>query len=254
MPPKPFPTHFLCVPIVTPSSRPQLALSLEAFAVDVTNPASFGVPREAIRPVGTLHLTLGVFAFPRDKDEGLKKATQLLKSLKVKDLLPTPVPPAPIVQAGEKPTATGPPTLTLRGLASMQSVHKTSVLYAPPVDPDGTLQAFCERVRRIFQEAGLLVEDTRPLLLHATILNTVYAKGVERSEGVGQPRKSFHRRRERLTIDAQGILERYEDQVWLENFKVTKIAICKMGANKIVVDGVEDEVYEVVAETDIYAT
>ena len=50
----------------------------------------------------------------------------------------------------------------------------------------------------------------------------------------------------RLTVDARGILDRYSDQVWMENVPVERIAICKMGAQKTVVDGVEDAEYEAV--------
>jgi activating signal cointegrator complex subunit 1 len=57
-------------------------------------------------------------------------------------------------------------------------------------------------------------------------------------------------RRERMVFDATGILERYEDLVWMEDVPLEKVAICRMGAKKTgyVVDGVEDEVYEVDAE------
>lgn len=120
----------------------------------------------------------------------------------------------------------------------MQSASKASTLYAAPVDPDGTLQGFCQKLKSIFTEAGVLVQDTRPLLLHATILNTIYVKG--RRQG---------NKREKLTVDARGMLDRYDDFVWMENVAIEKIAICRMGA-KDVGDG-EDQAYEVEAEIDI---
>lgn len=184
---------------------------------------------------------MGVFAFPGG--ESLERATALLRGLKLRDLLGT----TPNQRSG--PGSEGPSadqlTIALRGLSSMQPASKASMLYAPPVDQLGTLQAFCEKLRSVFQEAGLLMEDHRPLLLHATVLNTVYVKG----RRGGGPSKG--KRRERLTIDARGILDRYEDQVWLENFKVEKVALCRMGAKKMDVDGVEDEAYEVEAEVDL---
>lgn len=56
--------------------------------------------------------------------------------------------------------------------------------------------------------------------------------------------------KERLTVDAQNILDQYEGQVWMEDVEIDKVAICRMGAKKtgVVVDGVEDEEYEVDAE------
>jgi activating signal cointegrator complex subunit 1 len=128
-------------------------------------------------------------------------------------------------------------TVTLRGLRSMQAdKEKAAVLYAPPEDPLGRLQGFCEGVKKVFVDEGVMAEEGRPLLLHATVVNTVYVKG------------KGGRRGERVTIDAREVLEKYEDEVWMEDVEVEGVQICKMGAKKRVVDGEEDEVYEVEAE------
>ncbi|KAI1388736.1 kinase A anchor protein [Hypoxylon trugodes] len=252
MPPRPSPTHFLCLPLVTGTSRHQLSSNLSAFSADVTSPDSFAIPEQAIRPLGTLHLTIGVMSFP--KDEGLEKAVALLKTLVPRKILAN-------IKAAEATEVTinsarglgdpaketsGPPppllSVTLRGLHSMQpAASKASVLYAPPIDAEGTLRRFCENLRSTFQEAGLMDEENRPLLLHATILNTIYVKGRNRNGKGGK-------RHEKLTIDARGILDRYDDFVWMEDVPVEKIAICRMGAKKQE-DG--DEAYEVEAEIDI---
>ncbi|KAI0181341.1 kinase A anchor protein [Hypoxylon sp. FL1284] len=249
MPARPVPTHFLCLPLVTGVSRHQLSASLSAFSADVTSPDSFAVPEQAVRPIGTLHLTIGVMSFP--KDEGLERAVSLLKTLVPRKMLSD-------VKAGAATIAgtgllhesesvkglpgTLPPLLsvTLRGLHSMQpTASKASVLYTPPVDNEGTLRRFCENLRSTFQDAGLMAVENRPLLLHATIMNTIYVKGRNRKGP---------KRNEKLTIDARGILDRYEDFVWMESVPVEKIAICKMGAKKQE-DG--DEAYEVEAEIDV---
>ncbi|KAK8039226.1 hypothetical protein PG993_007637 [Apiospora rasikravindrae] len=258
MPPRPPPTHFLCIPLVTSLSRPQLASALASFGSDVTSPQSFGVPAEAIRPVGTLHLTLGVMSFP--KNEGLDKATELLRTLAPRQILGTIVAAQQVQAALESkgkdqnqdqdqdkdPLKPLQPQLavTLRGLHSMQSSpSKATALYSPPVDPDGTLQKFCENIKRTFQQAGVMAEDDRPLLLHATILNTVYVKGEKRGGG------GHHgKRRERITVDARDILDRYDDFVWMQDVPVENIAICRMGAKKQD-DG--DAAYEVEAEIDM---
>ncbi|RYP50114.1 hypothetical protein DL768_004318 [Monosporascus sp. mg162] len=249
MPPRSPPTHFLCIPLVTGASRPQLSASLGSFKADVTNPDSFGVPEQAIRPVGTIHLTLGVMSFP--KKEGLENAVSLLKTLIPRQILASVTTklmgesaPDPTRQSAKATESTGssPPLLsvTLRGLHSMQLASKSSVLYASPVDQDGTLLKFCESLRSTFQEAGLMTEENRPLLLHATIMNTIYVKG-------GHRRGGGHGKKERLTLDARGIMDRYDNFVWMEDVPVEKIAICRMGAKKQE-DG--DEAYEVEAEID----
>ncbi|KAI5862370.1 RNA ligase-like domain-containing protein [Durotheca rogersii] len=242
MPPRPVPTHFLCLPLVTGTSRLQLSTSLSTFSTDVTSPDSFAIPEQAVRPLGTLHLTIGVMSFP--KDEGLEKAVELLKTLVPSRILGSVrEAAATILQADAsadpavtKPTrepgdegARPPPLLpvTLKGLHSMQpSASKASVLYAPPVDTDGTLRRFCEHLRSVFQEAGLMTAEERPLLLHATIVNTIYVKGRDR-KGKGKGKG-----RDKSTIDARGILDRYDDFVWVEDAPLDKIAICRMGAKK----------------------
>ncbi|KAK3683642.1 kinase A anchor protein [Podospora appendiculata] len=260
MPPKPAPTHFLCIPLVTPISRPQLMQSLASFHADVTSPTSFNIPDDAVRPVGTLHLTLGVFSFPSPPPAAATaaaaKAIELLQSLRLREILAD----AAVTGASTKADAGGvarqrkagerPLRITLKGLHPMQAStpEKAAVLYAAPADDVGTLQAFCERVRGVFVQAGLMmVEGERPLLLHATLVNTVYVKGKSRA-GNGGKGKGRGKRWERLTIDARGVVERYEDQVWMKDVPVEGVAICKMGARKTVVGGVEDEAYEVVGE------
>ncbi|KAI1418111.1 kinase A anchor protein [Hypoxylon sp. FL1857] len=248
MPPRPSPTHFLCLPLVNGVSRRQLSASLSAFNADVTSPDSFAIPEQAVRPLGTLHLTIGVMSFP--KDEGLEKAVALLKTLVPRRILAnikaaeaTPATAGSAQERGdttEEPSGPPPPLLsvTLKGLHSMQpTASRSSVLYASPVDNEGTLLRFCEELRATFQEAGLMAVENRPLLLHATIINTIYVKGRNRGK-----------RHEKPTIDARGILDRYGDFVWMEEVPVEKIAICKMGAKKQE-DG--DEAYEVEAEIDL---
>ena len=135
----------------------------------------------------------------------------------------------------------------------MQPASRATVLYAAPTDDNGrgtTLQVFCEKLQAAFREAGLMASeegerDARPLLLHATVLNTIYVKG---GRGGGSGKKGG-RRRERLTVDARPILDRYDDFVWMRDVPLEKIAICRMGAKKVGDDG--DEAYEVEAEIDL---
>lgn len=95
---------------------------------------------------------------------------------------------------------------------------------------------------------GLMTEEGRPLLLHATIVNTIYVKGR------GSKEKGRGGRRERLMVDARDVISRYGDHVWLENMPVTKVSLCRMGAKKMreeesLVEG--DEAYEVEAEVGL---
>ncbi|KAM0401665.1 hypothetical protein ACHAO7_009029 [Fusarium culmorum] len=226
MPPKPVrasPTHFVCIPL----AGPQLTRTVAAFCNEVTNPASFGIPPTAVRPVGTMHLTLGVMSL---KDEGIQQATEVLKGLKLSEFLAS-------ARAGTSSTGER-LSLTLKGLHAMQSPAKTSVLYAAPVDTEGILYKFCEQIKTTFQEAGLMAKEDRPLLLHATVVNTIYVKD-DRGRRV----------RERLTIDARDMVSLYDEYVWLEDMPLDKVTLCRMGAKKI--EGTDDEAYEVEAEIEL---
>lgn len=60
--------------------------------------------------------------------------------------------------------------------------------------------------------------DDRPLKLHATLVNTIYAK-------------AYHRWG--VKFNAEGLIEEWKDFVWAKDFPIEKLAICKMGAKKI---------------------
>lgn len=246
MPPKLTPTHFLCIPL----AGVQLATALASFRADVTNAMSFGLPEDAVRPLGTLHLTLGVMALKRDS---IEKAVDILRGLKLREVLAETrlakdanTSAAALALSGgsndgsQLSKANG-LSLTIRGLYSIQPAAKAAVLYASPSDPEGILYNFCKQLQKPFQDCGLMIDENRPLLLHATIINTIYVKN---SGGSGARGK----RRERLTIDARDLLSRYDDYLWAEKMPITRVTLCRMGAKPI--EGTDDAAYEVEAEVE----
>lgn len=259
LPKRPPLTHFLCIPLVTAASRVELSASLASFRREVVsaNEKCFRVPDGAVRPLGTLHLTLGVMSL---QEEGkLEEAVELLKGLRMSEILDEvrkeeaerAKAAAGLVgldpQVGKEvadEVAEGSLSVALRGLRSMQKSSQATTLYAPPVDPRNHLRPFCERLRAQFLDAGLIVNDKRPLLLHATVVNTIYVKE-KGPKGKG--------RRKALTLDAENLLDRYENFVWLEKFVIDSVAICKMGAKTAVGEDGEEigAAYEVVAEVEI---
>lgn len=241
---KPALTHFLCLPLVTEVSRPQLDRSLKQFTAEMceTTPgkrasqddnesSTAAQPPEAfspksIRPLGTLHLTLGVMTLDQDK---LAKAVQVLNSLDVASMLkPTPNSSTGPDSDTQQETAVPALTIDLKGLESMHDPDSTSILYVAPSDPTDRLYNFCLALKSQFEE--FLVSDDRPLRLHATIVNTIYGKNrsaSSRSQGHGPKAKGS------LKLDARPVLQKYQDFVWAENFTLDRIAICEMGAKKI---------------------
>lgn len=143
-------------------------------------------------------------------------------------------------EKGKESNGTKDLRITLRGLKSMQAPASTSVLYAPPLH-SSALSSFCLALKKIFTDAGLLVPDDRGLLLHVTVVNTVYVpRG--RGQGHGQSQGGVRdgggsggaeqRRKGRITIDAQEMLEDWAEFTWMEGVKVERVAVCRMGAKK----------------------
>jgi activating signal cointegrator complex subunit 1 len=180
--------------------------------------------------------------------EKVESALSVLKSLNLKDLLAGGMKPGTVkdegrvsVSDGKKVAgsdqddlgATSKLSITLRGLASMHAPEKTSILYSSPVDEDQRIQTFCQRLKDAFSEAEMLVKDTGPLLLHATVVNTIYVPGI-RGKGSGHGKN-----RAKLTLDAREILDDYEEFEWMKDVRVEKVALCRMGAQKT--EGGEEE-------------
>jgi activating signal cointegrator complex subunit 1 len=197
---KPPLTHFLCLPLVTPTNSPRLSQALSEFRSDVEKVTP--VPAQAVRPVGTLHLTLGVMSLSSSQ---LSNAVEHLQDLDIGRILRG-ITTQKIAEAGiDTPTVSeglgsveNPPALSenaalqadpdvlsieLRGVLPMQKARQTSILYAEPVDRTGRLLSFGESLRGSFEERGWVVRDERALRLHATVLNTIYAKAKGKSEG-----------------------------------------------------------------------
>jgi activating signal cointegrator complex subunit 1 len=238
-----------CLPLVTPTSRPQLRNALATFRDKVTGISTpelpNGIPEKAIRPLDTLHLTLGVMSLL--SQERIDSSLKLLRELNLGDLLSSPGLASPkdsnqasnsasqstlkdkVIERDSKETE--PLRVSLKGLESMHTPSKTSILYSSPI-ADDRLYPFCQKLKDMFTEAEFLVEESRPLKLHATIINTVYVPGVRGKGGHGKNKA-------KLTFDAREVLEDFEDFEWMSNVRVEKLVICKMGARKN--DNGEDE-------------
>jgi activating signal cointegrator complex subunit 1 len=296
-PKKPPLTHFLCLPLVNDESRPHLQTGLAKLKEDLERDSL--VPTKAIRPLGTLHLTLGVMSLDAPK---LEEAKRYLQELDLHHLLRDLTMQKAAEQAAEAGTisenliAAGMPdtdalTISLESLTPMQSPQNTSILYAAPKDPTNRLLPFASLLRTHFTQQGLMVEDARPLKLHATIVNTIYAKpsGARKSrsskvkstlETIGQ-KISPHRQhgdgsdgdsdgedarsnahgpdaKSWMRFDARALIEAYKGFTWAENVRIESVQICRMGARKVWSGGVEgegevvDEKYEVVFEKGIF--
>ena len=304
---KPPLTHFLCLPLLTTSSIPQLQESLAPFKQSVTRPArsetpataeeeadastaTVVIPEKAFRPLGVLHLTLGVMSLR--SEEKMNDAKGFLEGLNLSELLKqsesqsvdsiqgnhlpnesnnpqTEADPPPEDFGGRPPTlletlkrAVTPPflsrpttparplSISLRGLQAFPKPSEATVLHCPPHDPTSRLYPFCLKLKQRFIDAGFMDSENRPLVLHATIVNTVYAKTDRRHE---------KRRMGSITFDATEIMRTYNEKggiehgdamgefVWATDILIDRVRICKMGA-KVVEDSALRQEYVVLAE------
>ncbi|CEL05354.1 hypothetical protein ASPCAL06472 [Aspergillus calidoustus] len=251
-------THFLCLPLVNDVSLPQLECSLAAFKASIPQaPARSDlteqqrryqqprplIPDDAIRPVGTLHLTLGVMSLPTP--ERLNEALEFFQSLDLPSLLRAAGEIAAQKKLPEATTTNGTPidsatntaevlikssidehsqcgstspepfVISLESLHALPRARSATILHAAPVDPTSRLYPFCEALREKFQEAGFMQKEyqrgsaTKPrsLLLHATIANTIYIRGRKRNTG-GHGKG---RRPSQYTFDARDIVFHYRN-------------------------------------------
>ena len=237
MPPKPPLTHFLCLPLITTASRPQFQASLQRFTSEVTTTNEAGeaqLAAKAIRPVGSLHLTIGVMSLLTP--ERLDAACTMLREFDIAGLLRT------CNEASPAPLS----TVTFSGLRAMQSPSRTSSLYTSPTVSASHLLPFCTTIQQAFIHAGLLVPEERQIKLHATIVNTIYAR--ETKNGKKRWGKGSGK------FDATELIEKYKDFEWAKDIRVERVAICEMGAKKIIEgDVVVDEVYTEVASVPLPA-
>ncbi|KAI2787667.1 hypothetical protein POX_f08042 [Penicillium oxalicum] len=205
---KPPLTHFLCLPLVNTESLPQLEASLAAFAAAHCPPVAktladgqpgtqaqddsiCTIPQGAIRPVGTIHLTLGVMSLPTK--ERLNEAISFFNSLDLASLMREAARvsreslekrravktiasaqgtnasmPGCLASSDTYPSDSegihGPiPSLSvsLESLHALPRAKAATVLHASPVDSTGRLYPFCVMLRDKFIEAGFILNEAK---------------------------------------------------------------------------------------------
>lgn len=86
--------------------------------------------------------------------------------------------------------------------------------------------------------------ETRPMKLHATVVNTIYAR--ETKSGKKRWGKGSGK------FDARELVERYKEFEWAREVRMEKVSICEMGAKQILEgEVVVDQVYTEVASVPL---
>ncbi|RAO65819.1 uncharacterized protein BHQ10_001831 [Talaromyces amestolkiae] len=270
---KPPLTHFLCLPLVSETSLPLLENSLAKFKHNLLSSRKSGgdhpsewlpplFPDSAIRPLGTVHLTLGVMRLT--SPDRIHEAVKFLESLEIDEILQE-VQSELALDTNESTTlGYGKPiSVSLESLGTLPKPKAATVLYANPIDPTSRLHPFAVKIRQAFVDAGFIEQDfikqrpkkhkirkqisssqnaantnngdingtivvaeaaeetiiqqrpkLRPLLLHATLVNTIYARGersAHHSSHHGNKAKKGRRHVGPLTFDARDLLARYRN-------------------------------------------
>ncbi|KAI0693612.1 AKAP7 2'5' RNA ligase-like domain-containing protein [Cerioporus squamosus] len=172
-PPRPSLTHFLAIPL---GHNPAFREKLSAFtnALLAADPAIPGLDSTIIMPARRMHFTLGVMSLhrpsPTDPDapvRTLEEATKVLQDLKPKILT---------MLNGERLR------VSLDSMDIMKPERgdqkRAHVMWVGPAGGDSTerLMAVGKLIKQTFEEAGLLIDENRPLKLHCTVVNTIYRK------------------------------------------------------------------------------
>lgn len=248
-------THFLCIPIATPHSMPQLEQTLHRFKID---PSTSKIPSGSYRPLQTLHIPIEVFSLPtagriaaachhlrsldidgllRKQPEGASRSKRGVREVQQK------VPP---VNQGSHPYASAvdsisPPfTVTLRGVRCRSSEEPASQLFSrflktPYIDSTSRLGPLLDHIRRYFHVAGFQVPGLIPEYYgYITFLDTQHASS--RPKTVVPHYKQANRIGRALSplLETKDIIQKFENFVFAEDIRLERLSLCELGLQKAI--------------------
>ncbi len=245
-------THFLTIPLVTPTSRPQIRDSFKCLWDDLT---AIDVPTDAIRPLGLLHLNLGT-SLSLKTPEHMDKAIDILKKLSFKEALPTMHESSTSWNLSRHsssllPTSNyntnnsmAPPSVSISSLFCTPGKEAVALrLTANVYDATHRVRDWKVRLAHAYQAAGLSPKpkgtydpQVRAAMneildsYDSTVRLVKIPDSTKATPCKWKPGKLIN---ECLpSIDARGLLERYKDHVWIENAPLERVSICKMGLHR----------------------
>lgn len=218
-------THFLCIPLATKLSRPQLASSLRTLASD---PCAAHVPKQAFRWLDSIHIGLGALGLytPAAVDaavdlvrEALLRHHTICHSIGCQQI---PKHPLMVSMTGLRPFAS-PSELTTSTLS----------LCATVAEPTGRLLNLCNDLYYRLLEQGLWREwkfrpglvERFPLSVIADTRRIPSDKLMDDPTLAGLGRQVFQYR----TLDATEIYRRYEHYNFTSQFPLERFSIREMG-------------------------
>ncbi|KAI9300801.1 kinase A anchor protein [Cunninghamella echinulata] len=236
------PSHFLSIPIVSPSIK-------QAYSTLLNTPLFSSLDPQTLIQQDNLHITLGVMSL--NTTDEISQATALLHDKCL-----------PLIQSYQ--TSSAPLTIDLHQLDVMQCNPKSAhVLYVQVKDNshNNSLYQLCNDINQIMVDNGLMEKDNRPLKLHVTLINTIYGKkrsnemanssnqrevsneSINTMDSNNNKEKDNHgkdnnkkrhfiskrsKQKKRISFDATSILDTYGD-IHLGSFTLDKLHLMKMG-------------------------
>ncbi len=243
-------THFLCLPIATVLSIPQLEQRLQQFRND---PTTSKIPPGAYRPLQTLHIPIRPLSLPAA--DRIEAASHHLQNLDIDSLLRrksdrTPGHTTGVRQMQQRGSAhtfstdsrLPPLTITLSGIRSTHMAGRGSMLdggslhnrlHASYTDPTSRVGAFRDEIKRSFDVAGFQIpryRRFRPSDTHLiTILSTKHAWSRPKINVPDHAKPGKFRRAPPPMFETKEITEKFENFVLVENVRLEKLSLCELG-------------------------
>lgn len=248
-------SHFLCMPIATAESRPQLEKSLHQFRTD---PSTSKVPSGAHRPLQTLHLPIRALSLHTPGQ--IEAACRHLRSLDIDSLLrhtsrTTPettddVRGTPQERAAVHHQSSSLPfsknsrspslTVTLSGVfgehlrARGPFPDRGSLnyrLYTKYADYTSRIVPFVNEIKCSFDAAGFHIPTYRDQSYKSLVILLSTKHAWSRSKKLVEHHELPHRLRqtEPPLFETKEIIEKFENFVFAKDLKLEKLCLCEMG-------------------------
>ena len=248
-------THFICIPLITSSSRPLLRHSLGVLR---ESPASAGIPSEAFVPLGMLQMNLRI-PMSLSTPSRFANAKKLLESLDLNSLTRELLKPSHRERSIdeqflelEKSLSLSPVTnmtqplplhITLSSLAvttSHNRPRRVNALAAQCHDPTFRVRHLCNNLAIIFAVAGLFDQSSLSTSLFTELKENelplpgvvlITTRGIRGKVGPSsrQPGKFVTYS---PNINSQDLTRTFKDFVWAESIRLERLSICPLGLAK----------------------
>ena len=239
-------THFLCFPLLDQYSRPVLRESLGQLRRDSKSVIS----ESAFRPLGTLHISLGVLALSHPRQFAYAK--EFLSGLNIREMLKTGMVYSDKgIQLGQGPMSTKehihmgsshgelqPLTVTLSSLHSPDPDAAAHRLSISAIDISGRLGPLWAAAKRVCGWADHSnpkpghegFKTTREAAASSVFSIQVVSVPSHRTDYIPsriQPGK-FHKKPGPM-FDARKLIEQYENKVWAKDVRIGRLSVCRLG-------------------------